>query len=130
MFKKDAPQLPATLDRFALERRRFLSEGALYGAGAVSILAELGLSRYAVAQNARGGAGAGARPGLPPLPPGPSVSHPAPLHDLKGKVAYVTASSDGIGLGIARAASNAGMKVCIGYRNEERLKAALPLFKP
>jgi NADP-dependent 3-hydroxy acid dehydrogenase YdfG len=44
-------------------------------------------------------------------------------------VAYITASSDGIGLGIARAASNAGMKVCIGYRNEERLKAALPLFK-
>jgi NAD(P)-dependent dehydrogenase (short-subunit alcohol dehydrogenase family) len=48
---------------------------------------------------------------------------------LKGKVAYITASSDGIGLGIARAASIAGMKVCIGYRNEERLKAALPLFK-
>src|SRR5262249_27007797 len=64
-----------------------------------------------------------------PMPPEPPVSQPAPLHDLKGKVAYITASSDGIGLGIARAASNAGMKVCIGYRNEERLKAALPLFK-
>ncbi len=48
---------------------------------------------------------------------------------MKGKVAYITASSDGIGLGIARAASNAGMKVCIGYRNEERLAAALALFK-
>jgi NAD(P)-dependent dehydrogenase (short-subunit alcohol dehydrogenase family) len=57
------------------------------------------------------------------------VSQPPPLKDLKGKVAYITASSDGIGLGIARAASNAGMKVVIGYRNEERLKAALPLFK-
>jgi NAD(P)-dependent dehydrogenase (short-subunit alcohol dehydrogenase family) len=66
---------------------------------------------------------------MPPLPPEPKVSQPAPLHDLKGKVAYITASSDGIGLGIARAASNAGMKVCIGYRNEERLEAALPLFK-
>ena len=66
----------------------------------------------------------------PPMPPEPKVSQPAPLKDLKGKVAYVTASSDGIGLGIARAASLAGMKVCIGYRNEERLKAALPLFKP
>jgi NAD(P)-dependent dehydrogenase (short-subunit alcohol dehydrogenase family) len=63
------------------------------------------------------------------MPPEPAVSQPAPLHDLKGKVAYITASSDGIGLGIARAAANAGMKVCIGYRNEERLKAALPLFK-
>jgi NAD(P)-dependent dehydrogenase (short-subunit alcohol dehydrogenase family) len=128
MFKKDAPQLPATLDRFALERRRFLSEGALYGAGAVSILAALGLSREEVAQNSP--PAGGGRSGMPPLPPEPRVSQPAPLHDLRGKVAYVTASSDGIGLGIARAASNAGMKVCIGYRNEERLKAALPLFKP
>lgn len=64
------------------------------------------------------------------MPPEPKVSQPPPLKDLKGKVAYITASSDGIGLGIARAASNAGMKVVIGYRNEERLKAALPLFKP
>jgi NAD(P)-dependent dehydrogenase (short-subunit alcohol dehydrogenase family) len=123
-------QSPAGLDRFALERRRFLAEGALYGGG---ILASLGLSRYAVAQAPSqsappsGGAGPGGRP---PMPPEPKVSQAAPLHDLKGKVAYVTASSDGIGLGIARAASLAGMKVCIGYRNEERLKAALPLFKP
>jgi NAD(P)-dependent dehydrogenase (short-subunit alcohol dehydrogenase family) len=132
MIKKDAPPLPAELDRFALERRRFLAEGALYGAGAVSILAQLGLSRYAVAQKAASPSGAGpaARPGMPPMPPEPAVSQPAPLHDLKGKVAYISASSDGIGLGIARAASNAGMKVCIGYRNDERLKAALPLFKP
>ncbi len=36
---------------------------------------------------------------------------------------------DGIGLGIARALSNAGMNVVIGYRNEDRLKLALPLFK-
>ena len=59
----------------------------------------------------------------------PKVSQPAPLKDLRGKVAYISAASDGIGLGIARAASNAGMIVVIGYRNEERLKAALPLFK-
>jgi NAD(P)-dependent dehydrogenase (short-subunit alcohol dehydrogenase family) len=72
---------------------------------------------------------AGAPPPRPPRPPEPTVSQPAPLHDLKGKVAYVTASSDGIGLGIARAAANAGMKVCVGYRNDERLKAALPLFR-
>ncbi len=121
-------QSPPGLDRFALERRRFLAEGALYGGG---ILASLGLSRYAVAQPAAQGAPpAGAGPGgRTPMPPEPKFSQPAPLHDLKGKVAYVTASSDGIGLGIARAASLAGMKVCIGYRNEERLKAALPLFK-
>jgi NAD(P)-dependent dehydrogenase (short-subunit alcohol dehydrogenase family) len=132
MSNKDTPQSPPDLDRFALERRRFLSEGAVYGAGA-GILASLGLSRYAVAQTAAAPAGGAAapamRPGMPPMPPEPKVSQAAPLHDLKGKVAYVTASSDGIGLGIARAASNAGMKVCVGYRNEERLKAALALFK-
>ena len=143
MSKKDSTPSSHPLDRFAAERRRFLSEGTLYGAGAVGILASLGLSRYAVAQarvvapspasGAPPAAGAappaGGPPGLTPMPPEPAVSQPAPLHDLKDKVAYITASSDGIGLGIARAASLAGMKVCIGYRNEDRLKAALPLFK-
>lgn len=70
-----------------------------------------------------------APPARPAPAPEPTVSQPAPLRELKGKVAYITAGSDGIGLGIARAAANAGMKVCLGYRNEERLKAALPLFK-
>jgi NAD(P)-dependent dehydrogenase (short-subunit alcohol dehydrogenase family) len=129
------PKKDSDLDRFAVERRRFLAEGAVYG----GILASLGLSRYAVAQPPAAGqaappaaGGAGGAPPFQryPMPPEPKVAQPAPLHDLKGKVAYVTASSDGIGLGIARAASLAGMKVCIGYRNEERLKAALPLFKP
>ncbi len=130
---------PNRLDRFGAERRRFLAEGALYGTG--GILAELGLSRYAAAQAPPAAGAAAPPPGAagrcfpmrmnrPPPAPEPKVSQPAPLHDLQGKVAYITASSDGIGLGIARAASNAGMKVCIGYRNPERLKAALPLFKP
>jgi NAD(P)-dependent dehydrogenase (short-subunit alcohol dehydrogenase family) len=120
-------------DRYAAERRRFLAEGSLYGAG---ILASLGLSQYVRAQGAppAGGSAAavGSAPGSfnrPPPPPEPAFAQRAPLHDLTGKVAYITASSDGIGLGIARAASAAGMKVCIGYRNEDRLKAALPLFK-
>jgi NAD(P)-dependent dehydrogenase (short-subunit alcohol dehydrogenase family) len=132
MSKKDTSRTPLELDRFAADRRRFLSEGAVYGAGA-GLLAQLGLSRYAMAQTpaapAMPPAGAPGAAMRAPPPPEPTVSQPAPLHDLKGKVAYITASSDGIGLGIARAASNAGMKVCIGYRNEERLKAALPLFK-
>jgi len=132
MSKQDTFRAPLALDRFAAERRRFLAEGAAYGAG-FGLLAQLGLSHYAMAQSPTpaGGAAADGAP-LPlraPPPPEPTVSQPAPLHDLKDKVAYITASSDGIGLGIARAASNAGMKVCIGYRNEERLKAALPLFK-
>ncbi len=117
----------------ALNRRQFLGTGMVFGTGA--LLAELGLSRYARAQNATPppppAAGAGGPPaGRPPPRPEPTVSQPPPLKDLKGKVAYISAASDGIGLGIARAASNAGMKVVIGYRNEDRLKAALPLFKP
>lgn len=130
MSKNDS--FPSSMDRFAPERRRFLQDSAV-GAGAASLLAAMGLSRYAVAQNAQP-AGASAAGGPPPgarpaPPPEPTVSQPAPLKVLKGKVAYITASSDGIGLGIARAAANAGMKVCIGYRNEERLKAAVALFK-
>ena len=124
--KEDSQQARAVAA--ALDRRQFLT-GTAVGAG--SVLASLGLSRYAVAQGAAAPAPQqGPPPGRPPAPPEPTVSQPPPLKDLKGKVAYVTASSDGIGLGIARAASNAGMKVVIGYRNEERLKAALPLFKP
>jgi NADP-dependent 3-hydroxy acid dehydrogenase YdfG len=130
MSKKDSNP-PHTTDRFAAGRRRFLQDSAA-GAGAASLLAAMGLSQYAVAQNAAAPAAAagGPPPGARPAPPPePKVSQPAPLKVLKGKVAYVTASSDGIGLGIARAAANAGMKVCIGYRNEERLAAAVALFK-
>lgn len=105
----------------ALNRRQFLGTGVALGSG--GLLASLYLSRYVAAQNAPAA-------GRPQLPPEPAVSQPPPLRDLKGKVAYITAASDGIGLGIARAASNAGMKVVIGYRNEKRLQAALPLFRP
>ena len=132
--KQDTRAMRDAADRVAasLSRRQFLGSGVALGAG--GLLADLGLSRYAQAQNAATPpapptGGGGAPPRRPPPPPEPTVSQPAPLKDLKGKVAYVTAGSDGIGLGIARAASNAGMKVVIGYRNDERLKAALPLFK-
>jgi NADP-dependent 3-hydroxy acid dehydrogenase YdfG len=113
-----------------LNRRQFLGSGLAFGAG--GLLAELGLTRYAKAQSSSATPPPGPPAGGPPRPqrpPEPTVAQPPPLKDLKGKVAYITAASDGIGLGIARAASNAGMKVVIGYRNEERLKAALPLFK-
>jgi len=140
-------------DQPPLDRRHFLGAGVAFGAG--GLLASLGLSRPAAAQSAAADQGAsaaqlaepvpasgrsspgagpqssGPQPGGPPrFPPEPKVSQPPPLKDLRGKVAYISAASDGIGLGIARAASLAGMKVCIGYRNPERLKAALPLFKP
>jgi NADP-dependent 3-hydroxy acid dehydrogenase YdfG len=157
MAKKSNQVAPGS-NTTGVDRRQFLGSGMAFGFGAGTLLAELGSSRYARAQTATpapgatpgtasapgavsapGGApapgaltspaAAGAPPPRPQLPPEPAVSQPPPLKDLKGKVAYVSAASDGIGLGIARAASNAGMVVVIGYRNEERLKAALPLFK-
>ncbi|MEN9705564.1 MAG: hypothetical protein RLZZ393_1443, partial [Pseudomonadota bacterium] len=73
------------------------------------------------------GAAAGAQPS-----PAPGVaSRPPqapPLKDLAGKVAYVTGASSGIGLGIARAAYNAGMKVIIGYIDDAQIEGALAQF--
>ena len=113
-------------DLEASDRRKFLGKLAA-GAG---LLAALGASSAAIAQQAGGPPPGGPGPGgpRPPPPPEPTVSQPPPMRDVKGKTAYITASSDGIGLGIARAFSNAGMNVVIGYRNEKRLAEALPLF--
>jgi NADP-dependent 3-hydroxy acid dehydrogenase YdfG len=122
MSTKD--QIPSTGVNASLDRRQFLENGAAFASLGTAFA---GLSRAVVAQNAPA---PGGPPRRPPPPPEPSVSQPPPIKDLKGKVAYISAASDGIGLGIARAASNAGMKVVIGYRNEERLQAALPLFRP
>lgn len=108
-----------------LDRRRFLGTGMALGAG--GLLASLGLNQYADARTAPRPSDSGRGHAFTPLPP-LQHSQPPPLKDLKGKVAYISAASDGIGLGIARAAVNAGMKVAIGYRNPERLAAALPLF--
>src|SRR6202167_5186354 len=125
-------QPPATteVEQVISDRRRFLGSLAA-GAGAATLLAGFGASVPARAQQA------GDQPPPPPGPPGgrpapppePKLSQPPPLSDVTGKTIYITASSDGIGLGIARAASNAGMNVVIGYRNEKRLAEALPLFK-
>lgn len=53
----------------------------------------------------------------------------APMKDVKGKVAFITGGSSGIGLGIARAFADAGMKVVITYRTESHLKEAMEHFK-
>ncbi|HTY51180.1 MAG TPA: SDR family NAD(P)-dependent oxidoreductase [Steroidobacteraceae bacterium] len=129
MSSTDCDRTP-TGEPHAAERRRFLAEGVATGAG---LLAALGVS-LAQAQGSAGakaGSPGSGSPGTGADRPGESqASQPAPLPDLHGRVAYITAASDGIGLGIARACSEAGMKVVIGYRNDRRLQAALPLFKP
>jgi NAD(P)-dependent dehydrogenase (short-subunit alcohol dehydrogenase family) len=56
----------------------------------------------------------------------PSVS--APMKDVEGKVAFITGGDSGIGLGIARACTDAGMKVVITYRTKAHLDDAMKLL--
>ncbi len=51
-----------------------------------------------------------------------------PLANVKGRTAFVTGGSSGIGLGIARALSAAGMRVVFTYRNAVHRDAALAVF--
>jgi NAD(P)-dependent dehydrogenase (short-subunit alcohol dehydrogenase family) len=53
-----------------------------------------------------------------------------PLAEVNGKVAFITGGSSGIGLGMARAFSAAGMKVIITYRREQHRDEALKLLGP
>ncbi|MDB6089098.1 MAG: short-chain dehydrogenase/reductase [Gammaproteobacteria bacterium] len=49
----------------------------------------------------------------------------APMQDVEGKVVFITGGDSGIGLGIARACANAGMKVVITYRSKDHLDEAM-----
>jgi NAD(P)-dependent dehydrogenase (short-subunit alcohol dehydrogenase family) len=53
---------------------------------------------------------------------------PTPLAEVRGKTAFVTGGSSGIGLGIARALSAAGMKVVFTYKSTANRDAALASF--
>ena len=53
---------------------------------------------------------------------------PAPLATVKGKVAFITGGSSGIGLGLGRVLSAAGMKVVFTYRSTAHRDAALASF--
>jgi NADP-dependent 3-hydroxy acid dehydrogenase YdfG len=58
-----------------------------------------------------------------------SPAIPTPMKDVAGKVAFVTGGNSGIGLGIARAFVDAGMKVGITYRTKANLDEAMKHFE-
>jgi NADP-dependent 3-hydroxy acid dehydrogenase YdfG len=51
------------------------------------------------------------------------------MQDVKGKVAFITGGASGIGLGIAMACVNAGMKVVLADIRQDHLDKALAMFK-
>jgi NAD(P)-dependent dehydrogenase (short-subunit alcohol dehydrogenase family) len=57
--------------------------------------------------------------------PGGCNAIPTPMKDVEGKVAFITGGNSGIGLGIARAFTEAGMKVVITYRSKQHLDEAM-----
>jgi NAD(P)-dependent dehydrogenase (short-subunit alcohol dehydrogenase family) len=97
------------MDEQTLNRRQIL--GGMAAASAVGLVGGVN------AQNA-------------PAPASPDVgaSQPPPITDVKGKVAYITGGSSGIGLGIARVFHEAGMKVVLGYLDDQHIGDALKLF--
>lgn len=97
------------MDEQALNRRQIL--GGMAAAGAAGLV---------------GGVAAGRAAAAPAPDVGPSQA--PTITDVKGKVAYVTGGSSGIGLGIARVFHEAGMKVVIGYLNELHIAEALKQF--
>jgi len=101
--------LETDMDEQTLNRRQIL--GGMAAASAAGLLG-----------------GVGARDAAAADVPDVGASQPPQITDVKGKVAYITGGSSGIGLGIARVFHEAGMKVVLGYLDDQHIGEALKLF--
>src|SRR5207253_3246405 len=96
------------MDEQNLNRRQMLG-GVVAAAGAAAFV----------------GSAAQAAETAPPAWPDKGPSQLPPITDVKGKIAYITGGSSGIGLGIARALHEAGAKVILGNLNDSQFADAL-----
>jgi NAD(P)-dependent dehydrogenase (short-subunit alcohol dehydrogenase family) len=96
------------MDEQTLNRRQIL--GGMAATGAAGLL------------------GGGARSAEAADAPDVGTAQAPTITDVKGKVAYITGGSSGIGLGIARVFHEAGMKVVLGYLDEQHIGDALKHF--
>jgi NAD(P)-dependent dehydrogenase (short-subunit alcohol dehydrogenase family) len=105
--------LGESMDEQSLNRRQILG-GLAVAAGAASALSGFGARTAAAAQ---------------PAPAADSGTAQAPtITTMKDKVVYVTGGSSGIGLGIVRAAHEAGAKVVMGNLDDRQWADALKNF--
>ena len=104
---------------FYTTRRRFLERTT--GMAAASAVSTSWIPRVSAAAESGSKRAAGDSIGCSKLQ--------APMRDVHGKTAFITGGDSGVGLGIARAFANAGMRIVITYRTKRHLDEAMGLLQ-